>query len=157
MVELNFIDRELCVWKSTTGMLKYERGSWVKELATNPKDRPIMEFIGALNYVAQNHHTIGIFFHVRSLLKEANVIQSIIDAAYTAKRNFTTIIFVGAFLDLPPELYNIITYCDFPLPSKEEIEELYDKLMKEWEPHISFKKKKKERKEIISKARNYIC
>lgn len=152
MVELKFIDRELCVWKSTTGMLKYERGSWVKELATNPKDRPIMEFIGALNYVAQNHHTIGIFFHVRSLLKEANVIQSIIDAAYTAKRNFTTIIFVGAFLDLPPELYNIITYCDFPLPSKEEIEELYDKLMKEWEPHISFKKKKKERKEIISKA-----
>jgi ATP-dependent 26S proteasome regulatory subunit len=152
MVELNFIDRELCVWKSTTGMLKYERGSWVKELVTNPKDRVVKEFVDALKYVAQNPKTIGVFFHVRSFLKEPSIIQSIIDSAYTAKRNFSTLIFVGAFLDLPPELYNIITYCDFPLPSKEEIEELYDKLMKEWEPHISFKKKKKERKDIISKA-----
>lgn len=152
LIDLKFLDRELCIWKVTTGMLKYERGSWIDKLEPNPKDRPIMEFIGALNYISQNPKTIGVFFHIRNLLKEPNVIQSIIDAAYIAKRNFSTIIFVGAFLDLPPELYSIITYCDFPLPTKGEIEELYDKLMKEWEPHISFKKKKKERKEIISKA-----
>lgn len=102
MVELNFIDRELCVWKSTTGMLKYERGSWVNKLETNPKDRPIKEFVDALKYVAQNPKTIGVFFHVRSFLQEPSIIQSIIDSAYTAKRNFSTIVFVGAFLDLPP-------------------------------------------------------
>jgi ATP-dependent 26S proteasome regulatory subunit len=153
MVDLNFIDRELCIWKVTSGAQRYERGAWIKELVPSTKDRPIKDFIPALNHVAQNSKTIGVFYHIRGLLKEANVIQSIIDAAYIAKRNFSTIIFVGAYLDLPPELYNIVTYCDFPLPTKEEIEELYAKLMKEWEPHILFgKKNKKEKKKLISKA-----
>jgi intein/homing endonuclease/ATP-dependent 26S proteasome regulatory subunit len=146
-----FVDRELCIWKVTTGMDKYKPGTWTKELI-KPKERPVMEFITSLNYVASTPRTIGIFYHIRGLLKEATVVQSIIDAAYQAKKIFSTIIFIGAFLDLPPELYNIVTFCEFPLPTKEELETLCEKLMKTWENTTEFPKSKKKRKEIFSKS-----
>ena len=153
--ELGFVDRELGIWKVTTGMVKYGRGAWVKELAKTT-EKPITEFVDALNYIARTPRSIGIFYHIKHLLKEPRVVQSIIDAAHQAKKAFSAIIFVGAYLDLPPELYSIITFCDYPLPDKGEIVTLYNKLMDDWKDKIDFSTKysKKKQEEIISKAAN---
>lgn len=154
LVELGFINRELSVWKSTTGMLTFPRGKWVSGLNEIATGRPIMGFVDALNKVAQTQQSIGVFYHVRSLLEQPNTIQAIIDAAYQAKQNFSTIIFIGSFLPLPPELLNIVTYVDFPLPTKDEIEALFEELIQAWEENhkLDFPKNKKKRKEILSKA-----
>ena len=153
MVELDFLDRELGIWKVTTGMIKYGRGNWVEELAKST-EKPIMDFVPALNYIARTPRSIGIFHHIRNVIKEPLAIQSIIDAAYTAKKNFSSIIFVGAFLDLPPELYSIITFCDYPLPNKEEIVTLFNTLMEDWKDKVDFftKYSAKKRAVIIDKA-----
>lgn len=154
LVDLGFVNRELGVWKSTTGMLTFPRGKWVNGLNETTSSRPIMGFVEALNKVAQTQQCIGVFYHIRSLLEQPNIIQAIIDAAYQAKQNFSTIIFIGSFLPLPPELLNIITYVDFPLPTKDEIENLFEELIQAWEENhkLDFPKNKKKRKEIISKA-----
>lgn len=155
LIHLGFVNRELAVWKSTTGMITYQRGKWVNGLSDAiPTSRPIMEFIGALNKVADTQECIGVFYHIRSLLDQPNVVQAIIDATYKAKQNFSTIIFIGSFLPLPPELLNIVTYVDFPLPTKDEIEVLFEELIQAWEENhkLEFPKNKKKRKEILSKA-----
>lgn len=154
LIDLGFVNRELGVWKSTTGMLTFQRGKWVNGLQDVTSGRPIMGFVDALNKIAQTEQCIGVFYHIRSLLEQPNTVQAIIDAAYQAKQNFSTIIFVGAFLPLPPELLNIVTYVDFPLPTKEEIESLFEELIQAWEEthKLDFPKNKKKRKEIISKA-----
>lgn len=154
LIELDFINRELGVWKSTTGMLTFPRGKWVHGLANNAEGRPIIGFEDAINRVAKTPQCIGVFYHIRGLLDQPNIIQAIIDATYQAKKNFSTIIFIGSFLPLPPELLNIVTYVDFPLPTKEEIEELFEDLIQVWEENhnLSFPKNKKKRKAIISKA-----
>lgn len=132
LLELGLTDRELCIWKVTTGMLKFEPGSWASELR-RCREQPIADFKRALDYVSSHRKTIGIFYHIRHLLVEADVRQSIIDAAYQAKRQFSAVIFVGAYLDLPPELYNLITYVDFPLPNQKELEQLFTRLVSNWE------------------------
>jgi SpoVK/Ycf46/Vps4 family AAA+-type ATPase len=155
LIHLGFVNRELAVWKSTTGMITYQRGKWVNGLSDAiPTSRPIMEFIGALNKVADTQECIGVFYHIRSLLDQPNIVQAIIDATYKAKQNFSTIIFIGSFLPLPPELLNIVTYVDFPLPTKDEIEVLFEELIQAWEENhkLEFPKNKKKRKEILSKA-----
>lgn len=154
LIELGFVNRELGVWKSTTGMLTFQRGKWVNGLQEVTSGRPIMGFVDALNKVAQTEECIGVFYHIRSLFEQPNTIQAIIDAAYQAKQNFSTIIFIGAFLPLPPELLNIVTYVDFPLPTKAEIESLFEELIQAWEEKhkLDFPKNKKKRKELISKA-----
>ena len=122
LIELDFIDRDFCIWKKTFGLVKFDRGSW-KEPGATPTGRPINKLDEALRYVASTPKTIGVFFHPRFFIndEDGQLIQTIIDSAYTAKGNFSTIIFVGSFLDLPPELFNIVTLCDIPLPSKEEL------------------------------------
>lgn len=154
LTELGFVNRELGIWKSTTGMLTFDRGKWVNGVLESSPGRPIMGFVDALNKVAQTEQCIGVFYHIRGLFDQPNTIQAIIDAAYQAKQNFSTIIFIGAFLPLPPELLNIVTYVDFPLPTKEEIEALFEELIQAWEENhkLDFPKNKKKRKEIISKA-----
>ena len=153
LINIGFTDRDLAIWKVTSGMITYKAGTWVKE-RVKPADRPVMEFISAINKVAQTPNTVGIFYHVRRLINEPGVIQTVIDAAYLAKVNFSAIIFVGSYLDLPPELYNIVTYCDFPLPSKPELESLFDERLTTWEKinDITLPKNKKKRGELISKA-----
>jgi ATP-dependent 26S proteasome regulatory subunit len=154
LTELKFLDREYCIWKTTTGMLKYEKNKWTEDQLPAPVGRAVREFIDALQYVASTATTIGVFYHIKHLLKSPEVVQTIIDSAYKAKGLFSSFIFVGAYLDLPPELYNIVTYCDFPLPSKEEMENMVTDWTKEWSKDITLPKDKAAKKEIISNVAN---
>ena len=64
---------------------------------------------------------VVIFHHVRGMFTQMKTVQLLIDAAEAARKKFSTIIFVGHYFDLPPELLNVVQYVEVPLPDKKEL------------------------------------
>lgn len=58
-----------------------------------------------------------------------NLIQTIRDAAIQLRVVGSYIIFIGSDIDLPPELTDIVTFVDFPLPTKEEIRDSFSRVI----------------------------
>ena len=72
---------------------------------------------------------VGVFFHLRQYMKNPNVIQQLIDAVRRCSENFSTVIMVGPVMELPPELWDLVTYCDNPLPDREQLKEVVDGML----------------------------
>lgn len=67
---------------------------------------------------------VVIFHHVRGMFTQMKTVQLLIDTAEAARKKFSTIIFVGHYFDLPPELANVVQYVEVPLPGKKELVDL---------------------------------
>jgi ATP-dependent 26S proteasome regulatory subunit len=106
------------VWKATTGLMTWPDFSARGQGQPGPKD-----LMQALKFVEDSDKAmVVIFYHVRQYLKTPAVIQHVIDAVNKARTTFSTLVFVGPYLELPPELYDVVTYCDCPLPTRPELE-----------------------------------
>jgi SpoVK/Ycf46/Vps4 family AAA+-type ATPase len=89
-------------------------------------------------------------YHIKS---DELVRQAIIDAAYKARTKKSAMIFVGPTLELPAELYNVVTYCEFPLPTVRQIYKQYEELVAVYaEDIVGLPKNKKRRAELIQQA-----
>jgi ATP-dependent 26S proteasome regulatory subunit len=123
------------IWKITTGLHVWTDGDTHGTGQGGPKDlMPALKFIED-----SNKSIVAIFYHVRQYLKTPPVIQSVIDAVNKARTTFSTIIFVGPFLELPPELYDVVTYCDCPLPTRPELEEQIASIYKAYKNDLRYK------------------
>jgi len=147
--ELGRNDTELIVWKSTTGTIRYSAGSWNIKVAEGPKD-----LIRSLKYVAESPlPVVGIFYNMRYHIKDPVVVQQIYDTAYVAKSKFSTMVFAGPYLEVPPELSSVITYCDCPLPDKKDlVKQIRDIVSIYKKDLINFPKSKKKEDELIERA-----
>ena len=143
--DLGRYSTEMCLWKISTGAKIQTNGSWAQpngKVKDGPKD-----LTATLNYIKHKRDpVVAIFHNVRHYIRNDEVIQAIIDTAMTARLRFSTLIFVGSYLELPPELYNIITFCKLPLPTKDELELQIKKLIKD----VGLKKFKDD--QLIEKA-----
>ena len=142
-------DTELAVWKSTTGMIRYAAGSWNVKIADGPKD-----IIRALKFIEESQlPVVGIFYNMRHFLKDPNVAQQIYDSAFVAKTRFSAMIFVGPYLEIPPELNSLITYCDCPLPDKEQLTDQISNMLSVYKDEIvDYPKNKQDEIDLIERA-----
>lgn len=82
-------------------------------------------FEQALEFIRDSTDSMVIIFHhVRGMFTQMKTVQLLIDTAEAARKKFSTIIFVGHYFDLPPELANVVQYVEVPLPDKKELIDL---------------------------------
>ena len=154
--ELGRYKTDFAVWKLTTGLLVHTGGTWQDEKMKVTR-REARELVASIKYVEDRVEPIVAVFHnLRFHIKtEEMVRQAIIDAAYKARTKKSVMVFVGSHLELPPELYNVITYCECPLPTKGQLFDQFNTLIGHYESKIkSIPKNKKKRKELINNAAN---
>jgi len=123
----NAITTQVGVWSLTSGLLIGGIDQTLpKDLKPSAKNFPqVLEFLknSTESYVIVCHN-------IREMFKQMLHVQLLIDAAMAARSKYSTIIFVGQGFDWPPELQNIVQYCDFPLPTRSELIDLcLDKLV----------------------------
>jgi len=105
---------DLAVWKITTGLI-INPGNQAKQ---GPR-----ELTGALQEIEKTTRPIvGIFYNIRSFMNMPQVVQQLIDTITSARITYSTVVIVGPYLDLPPELHDIVTFCECPLPTQVQLE-----------------------------------
>lgn len=105
-------------WRSTTGLLVAPTGQLdIPENASSKGDDPA----AALKYVQNksNEPHVVCMHNMRTFLQIAPVIQQLKDTAFAARLVGSHIILIGASIDIPPELQNLMTVYDLDLPSQE--------------------------------------
>jgi hypothetical protein len=114
----NVVETKFGVWSITEGLRIGELGNeFIKEEKLVAKTFPQV-----LEYIRDEPESLAIVCHnVREMFKQMLHIQLLIDAAMEARSKYSTIVFVGQGFDWPPELRNVVQYCDFPLPSRNEL------------------------------------
>jgi len=143
-VESYFPDVMLGVWKVTSGLVVEKHDGSSVEKA--------QDLIDALAFVETSDEPIVAVFHnVRQFISNYAVIQQMSDSIMSARLVGSHIILLGPDLDLPPELRNLVTFIDLPLPSREEIEEEYRKIITAYEADI---KLNGDKEELIRAAAN---
>lgn len=152
--ELGRFSFNFAIWKVTTGLMVYPGNTWGNEKLQVIR-RETSELVASLKYIERSIDPIVAVFHnMRYHIKSDEMVrQAIIDAAYKARTRKSTMIFIGPGLDLPPELYNIITYCEFPLPTVKQLQDQYSELITAYEDDIvGLPRGKKQRGELIRRA-----
>jgi ATP-dependent 26S proteasome regulatory subunit len=149
MIELGMGEVSYGVWKSSTGcMLGKCTGT---EKMHKGKD-DLLDTLAELEKA--NQPMVVVFYHVRQFLSNYQVIQQLSDTIMAARLKLSHVILVGSHLDLPPELKNLVTFVDCPLPTKEQIAEEFKKLAHAYEEDLTLPKNKDEFEELITDAAN---
>lgn len=154
LVELNRHDTMFAVWKVTSGLTVYPGNTWTVN-GNRTGRRETTELVASIKFLERSDTPmIAVFHNMRYHIRSDEMVrQAIIDAANKARTRKSAMIFVGPSLDLPAELYNIVTYCEFPLPTVAQIQEQFNKLVSVYEKDISgLPKGKKQRRELIHQA-----
>jgi ATP-dependent 26S proteasome regulatory subunit len=149
--ELEMKSIDIGIWKATTGFMVKRADAGKNEDGRKVCD----DLTDAILHVSErgsDNPIIGVFHNLRKLLDHYQNIQCIIDASMSARSSGSCIILVGPHLDLPPELKNIVTILEIPLPTQDQIVEQYTKLVRAYEKEISLPKNKNERKDLIIDA-----
>ncbi len=144
------LNRNMHTWSVTLGMRPpVNRTSG----PANPGTLP-----GELEALAQVHEspelTVFLMKDFHPFLKDYRVVRLLRDLATRLRGKAQTIVLTGPILTLPPELEKDITVVDFPLPNREEIEEMLDRVVSAVKdnPNIESKLPKAERERLIKSA-----
>ena len=96
--------------------------------------------VAALDQVIEQvEPAIFLFKDFHPFLKPNNfaVIRKLKEIAIHLKNSFKTVILVSPSLEIPPELEKEITVLNFPLPDREELSRLLDRIMEDVQPSQS--------------------
>ena len=124
LIALGSFGIDIGIWKVTTGLRLYPEDNWVNWEPNNYKDGP-KDLSAVINFMrnSQTRRPLILILHNMHRYINNNVIsQLIIDTAAVARLNYSAIIMIGPYLEVPVELQNVITFCDFPLPSRKAVE-----------------------------------
>ncbi len=140
------------IWKLTTGLylgtmadvLSQVDGMKLKKVGGD-------ELIDALDFVAkQIVPTMIVFHNIREFIKIPGIIQQLSDTVMVARTKGSCVFLVGAYLDVPPELRSLINFVDCPLPTREQIEDQYKKVVTAYEDDMWTEKAPKPSDEDLS-------
>ena len=117
-------------WSCTTGMAP--AGTSIQsQKSRNPATK---EPLAALDQVIESvEPAIFIFKDLHPFLARGNyaVIRKLKEIALHLKNSFKTIILVSPIMEIPTELEKEVTVLNYPLPSREDLGELLDKVVEE--------------------------
>ena len=138
-------DTKFGTWKVTSGLVVADE--YMKSCKYTGNGNVVSKsFPDSLLYVQKlddKAPTIAVFHNVRQFLGKgfaANV-QQLLDTISACRTNGSTIILVGAALDIPLELMSGITVCDCPLPTKAELKNIYKEMTKGYMQDSTMKNK----------------
>ena len=121
-------------WSYSTGIVP--AGTSIQsQKSRNPATR---EPLAALDQVIdQVEPAVFIFKDFHPFLTRGNyaVVRKLKEIALHLKNSFKTILLVSPVLEIPPELEKEITLLNFPLPSREDLNDLLDRIVAEVKSH----------------------
>jgi hypothetical protein len=151
MRELGFGGMPFGVWKITNGLMLGRIDMEEKDFR-NVKDDLLDTLTWVEDVKKERPACVVVLHHLRQYIGQYGVIQKMIDTILRVRFRGTHLIMVGAHLDLPPELRNLIQFVDCPLPSREQIEVDFTRLSKAYAERIELPKNTEERKSLIRHA-----
>jgi AAA+ superfamily predicted ATPase len=119
--------KQLFEWSCSSGLLS----SGTSIQSSKSKNSPTREPLAALDYVIdQSEPAIFLFKDLHPFLGRNNhaVIRRLKEIALHLKNSFKTIIITAPLLEIPPELEKEITVLNFPLPTREELNDLLTRI-----------------------------
>jgi len=135
-------------WKITTGLSVGSLTATELQAIAGAKD-----LVPALKYVEESKSPIvAVFYNVRQFINHFQVIQQLADTIMAARFKGSHIVLIGSFMELPPELKNLITFVDCPLPTKDQITVEFTKLIHPYEEELSLPEDVAEKEILIADA-----
>lgn len=122
--------KQLFEWSCSAGLLP----SGISIQASKAKGSPTREPLAALdNVIEQTEPAIFLFKDLHPFLTRSNhtVIRRLKEIALHLKNSFKTIIIIAPLLEIPPELEKEITVLNFPLPTRDELNDLLAKILED--------------------------
>ena len=122
--------KQLFEWSCSSGLLT----SGTSIQSSKAKSSPTREPLAALDYVIdQTEPAIFLFKDLHPFLTRNNhtVIRRLKEIALHLKNSFKTIIITAPFLEIPAELEKEITVLNFPLPTRDELNELLTRIVED--------------------------
>jgi len=143
------------VWKITTGLVLGKAAMWDKEGFTPRSESVDLESaIEMVGKRTKDNPIVCVFHHLRQFIEDPNLIQTVIDSSIAAKAQGCHLVVVGPHCELPLELKNFVTFIDFPLPSRQNIEDIYTAMVEYYSNEVSLPNDKKDKEELIKSAAN---
>lgn len=115
-------------WRNTTGLLLAPAGTM--KIPDNARPQSGTEdIVQAIRYVQQQKDPHVLIYHnLRQFIPTPGVIQQLKDSAFHARLAGSHLILIGADLDPPPELQNLMTVYDLDLPNADKFNQLFRSL-----------------------------
>lgn len=120
--------KKLFEWSVTTGLAAAGTSIQVQKQRSSPTKDPL----AALDQVIdQVEPALFVFKDFHPFLTKSNpaVIRKLKEIAQHLKNSYKTIVLVSPVLELPPELEKEITLVNFPLPSREELDAMLERIL----------------------------
>ncbi|HSU53493.1 MAG TPA: AAA family ATPase [Candidatus Dormibacteraeota bacterium] len=117
-------------WSCSTGLVPAGTSIQSQKLRSSATRDPLP----ALDYIIEQvEPAIFIFKDLHPFLTKSNyaVIRKIKEIALHLKNSFKTIILISPVMEIPTELEKEITVLNYPLPSREELSELLDRIVED--------------------------
>lgn len=126
-------------WRSTTGLVLAPAG--LLEIPSNARPQSGTEdIVSALRYIqSQKDPHVIIYHNLRQFIPTPGVIQQLKDASFYARLVGSHIIVIGASLEPPPELQNLMTVYDMELPSQEKFASTFRTLASAYQKSLKTK------------------
>lgn len=127
------------VWKINTGLYVGQCGDPTKLVKANYGE-DMMDALSSMMQFnkepKQRAPMMYVFHNIRELIKNTGIIQQMVDTILVGRTYGSCVFIIGAFLDIPPELRSLIQVVDCPLPTREQIQEDYRRIVKVYEEEM---------------------
>jgi len=119
----------------------------------NPDIKNIKDMGSALTYLTASEDTGVLILHnIRQFISNFLAIQNLKDAAMICRIKGSYIILIGAELEFPPEIKDLVTVYDYPLPKKEFFYSLFSEMASNYKEGMDLPKNKKDQDVLLEKA-----
>lgn len=158
MVDLNLGSSTLAVWKCTTGL----RSGLAGDANGHMKHHDDVEdFIDALSFVENwnpekhdGQSCILICHNIRQFVDNFQIVQQLADSIEAARITGNSIVLIGTYVSLPPELQHLITYHNCKLPTKDQIATEFAALLDTYSDDIELPEDSDDLDDLVAAAAN---
>ena len=124
-------EKQLCVWSVTTGMNRVSGAA-----PAHPKGGKLADPVEALDTVIEyKEPAIYLFKDFHPFLKpgvqNTAVVRKIREVAQALSDSYKTLVITAPVTEIAPELEKDVTVLDYPLPGREDLEELLDRICRD--------------------------
>jgi uncharacterized protein YnzC (UPF0291/DUF896 family) len=149
MMELGMANMEYAIWKITSGLSVGNPNMKSESFQTRQLD-----LADALKYVEErpkNNPVVAVFHNVRQYITHYNVIQQMQDTILASRLKGSHIILIGPHIDFPPELKTMVTWCDCPLPRKDQLRDQFSNMVEAYKDDLKLPRGEK-KDELLNRA-----
>jgi len=132
LTEANLIDKlSLYIWKCSVGLYPYQSEDPDSDRIAGDIADALRNILKGVDGAPARDH-LHVFFNVKDFLQNPMVRQLFRDTAYALRTRSSHMICIGAQMDIPEDLDDMITVIDFNLPSKAEIKKRFSSVVNKY-------------------------